>query len=200
MSSPISYSPNPPSSQVPPRQLHGAILEINQPPPSNFPLSKIPRNKSTVTPMLETKNSPLPFTEVAFPLALDEHPVIRGIVLLPSRRIYYVGRSFCSATTQGSSLPLSLCQEKNRRTIADLWANRYAILLIRSTGKRDIRCACAAQLITYDKTAMFMYTGGEHEPMNRVTRTSWLVPMKNHFAGRLNDSRVKKGEHRNEFH
>lgn len=28
--------------------------------------------------------------------------------------------------------------------------------------------------------------------MNRVTRTSWLVSMKNHFAGRLNDSRVKR--------
>lgn len=39
---------------------------------------------------------------------------------------------------------------------------------------------------------MFMYTGGKHEPMNRVTRTSWLVSMKNHFAERLNDSRVKR--------
>lgn len=28
--------------------------------------------------------------------------------------------------------------------------------------------------------------------MNRVTRTSWLVSMKNHFAERLNDSRVKR--------
>lgn len=37
-----------------------------------------------------------------------------------------------------------------------------------------------------------MYTGGKHEPMNRVTRTSWLVSMKNHFAERLNDSRVKR--------
>lgn len=171
-----------------------SVLEINQTSPT-FPYRKF----HVINPLLHQCSrlkTHLYLSPSCFSTGFTRifHVIHGDDVLLPSWRIYtIVGGTFfyipfpwmVLATHEG-------VKTADNRVRVRFVRESYAILLIRSTGKRDIWCACAAQLITYDKTAMFMYTGGKHEPMNRVTRTSWLVSMKNHFAERLNDSRVKR--------